>query len=76
MYRRKKLLKTSKAFFSFDLYQRVFVPLPRFMPTPRNQGSICANVFVLQKTKSRRFDKLFVDSGRDEQEKTDRTTKG
>ena len=44
---RKKLLKTCKAFFSFDLYQRVFVPLPRFMPAPRNQGSICADVFVL-----------------------------
>ena len=29
MHRRKKLLKTFKAFFSFDRYQRVFVPLPR-----------------------------------------------
>jgi hypothetical protein len=47
MYGRKKFLKTCKAFFSFDLYQRVFVPLPRFMPAPRNQGSICADVFVL-----------------------------
>ena len=40
MHGRKKLLKTRKAFFSLDLYQRVFVPLPRFMPAPRNQGSI------------------------------------
>jgi len=47
MYSRKKLLKTCKAFFSFDLYQGVFVPLLRFMPAPRNQGSICAEVFVL-----------------------------
>ena len=47
MYSRKKLLKTCKAFFSFDLYQRIFVPLPRFMPAPRNQGSICTDVFVL-----------------------------
>ena len=74
LYSRKKLLKTCKAFFSFDLYQRVFVPLPRFMPATRNQRSICADVFVLYQTKSRRFDKLFVDSKGHEQEKTDRTT--
>jgi hypothetical protein len=36
MYSRKKLLKPCKAFFSFDLYQRIFVPLPRFMPVRRN----------------------------------------
>jgi len=47
MYSQKKWLKTFKVFFSFDLYQRVFVPLPRFMPAPRHQGSICADVFVL-----------------------------
>jgi hypothetical protein len=47
MYSHEKSLKTFKAFFSFNIDQRVFVPLPRFMPTPRNQGSICTDVFVL-----------------------------
>jgi len=39
------MLKTFKALFSFALDQRIFVPLPRFMPAPRNQGGICADIF-------------------------------
>src|SRR5215475_3091792 len=52
MHGRKKFLKTCEPFFSFDFHQRSFVPLPRCMPAPRDQGSICADVFVFQQAKS------------------------
>ncbi len=46
MYSRKELLKPCEAFFSFDLDQGIFMALPRFVPTSRNQSGICRNIFL------------------------------